>query len=551
MIPLSGSPARLAALALPCALAALVASVAACGGSDSPNTSVPDSITQVMKKPMYQGSTWALRVVDLTSGNVIYDMNSNAQLYIGSVRKLFSQGALLDQYGAQHQFQTPVYRTGTVDATGTLNGNLVLVASGDLSMGGRTNADGTLAWTNFDHNEADNLGNAQITAPDPLAGYDAIAAQVAAAGIRKINGEVVIDDRLFQPFDFRGEFDVRPIFVNDDVVDVIINQGSAGSATPVDYRPKSSAFTMQSTLTTTAAGTDDSIKLAPEAPTCIGAPNCTGALSGTIPADFVPPIVPSFPLIQTFRITQPSNYARTVLIEALVRAGVTVTASTVENNPVQLLPAQNAYSADARVAQLTSQPWSEYAKWILKVSYNIGADTSLMLFGLANNGSTTLDAALAAENATLSNAYKVPMDQTHFIDGSGGGDTTATAIAVIAMLRAMNGRPTFPTYVDSLPFLGVDGSLASTTGFESDPTLAGAKGKVYAKTGTYVTGTETNGVVTTTLKGQALGGYVDTKSGRRLAFALVVNNVPISGLPDVIKVFNDQGTIAANIWKLQ
>jgi D-alanyl-D-alanine carboxypeptidase/D-alanyl-D-alanine-endopeptidase (penicillin-binding protein 4) len=480
-------------------------------------------------------------------------MNSNAQVYVASVRKLFSLGAALDQYGASHQFQTPVYRLGTVDASGTLNGNLVLVASGDLSMGGRTNPDGTLAWTNFDHNEANSLGNAQITAPDPLAGYDSLAAQVAASGIKKINGEVVIDDRLFDPFDFRGEFDLRPIFVNDDVVDTIIGQGSAGAASPVDYRPKSSAFTVQSTLMTGAAGTPATIKVTPADPTCFGTLPCGGVLSGSIPADYVPPIVPSFPVIRTFRITQPSNYARSVLIDALARAGVMVTAPAVESNPVQLLPAKNAYAADTRVAQLTSQPYGEYSKWILKVSYNIGADTSLMLFGVANNGSTTLNAALAAENAKLSAApFNVPMSQTHFIDGSGGGETTATPLAVIAMLRAMNGRPVFPAYVDSLPFLGVDGSLASTTAFESDPTLAGAKGKVYAKTGTYASGTElANGQIQTTLKGQALAGYIDAKSGRRLAFALMVNNVPIADVPDILNVFNDQGTIAANIWKLQ
>src|SRR5579862_8324388 len=96
MNPLSGSPARVAALVFRCALScAFVVSVAGCGGSDSNNTSVPDAITQIMNKPMYQGSTWALRVVDLNSGELINDMNSNAQVYVASVRKLFSLGAAL------------------------------------------------------------------------------------------------------------------------------------------------------------------------------------------------------------------------------------------------------------------------------------------------------------------------------------------------------------------------------------------------------------------------------------------------------------------------
>lgn len=144
-----------------------------------------------------------------------------------------------------------------------------------------------------------------------------LAAQVAASGIRKINGDVVIDDRLFDPFNFRDEFNVRPIFVNDDVIDTIIGQGSAGSATPVDYRPKSSAFTVQSSLKTGAAGTDAEIKFVLEEPACFGTLPCIGSLSGSIPADFVPPIVPSFPVIRTFRITQPQNYGRTVFVEAM------------------------------------------------------------------------------------------------------------------------------------------------------------------------------------------------------------------------------------------
>ena len=186
---------------------------------------------------MYRKSTWGLRVLT-SDGKVLIDYNPQPQFFIGSVRKVFSVGQLLNVVGPDHTYDTPVYRTGTVDSAGVLHGNLVVVASGDLTMGGRTNSDGTIALTQFDHNEADSLGNAVLTAPDPLAGYAELARQVAAAGIKKIDGDVVIDDRLFQAFDFRGQFNVTPIFVNDDVVDLTINPGaSAGSAASVTWRP--------------------------------------------------------------------------------------------------------------------------------------------------------------------------------------------------------------------------------------------------------------------------------------------------------------------------
>ncbi|MFM0171726.1 D-alanyl-D-alanine carboxypeptidase/D-alanyl-D-alanine-endopeptidase [Paraburkholderia sediminicola] len=521
-----------------------------CGDSLNSNPTVPDSIMQVMQKPIYQNATWSMQVVDLDSGHVIYDMNSSAQMLIGSVRKLFSVGSALNQLGAQHQFVTPVYRQGTVNASGTLNGNLILLASGDLTMGGRANPDGTIAITNFDHNEANSLGNAILATPDPLAGFNSLAAQVAAAGIKTINGDVVIDDRLFEPFNFRGEFNVRPIFVNDDVVDVTLNQSGEGSPVPFDWRPKTAAFSVQSTLATGSAASKLDIELAPELPLCIGSPGCVGNVTGSVPAGFVPPLTNAYPLIRTFRVTEPSNYARTVFIEALARAGVTVTAAPVAANPVQLLPAQGSYSSATQVAQLTSQPYEQYVRYIMKVSYNIGADTSLMLFGLANNNATTLTGALAAEQSELSTTFKIPSSQYHFIDGSGGGDSTASGTAVIAMLRGMSTTLVFSPYFDALPVLGVDGSLATITAFESDATLAGAKGQVHAKTGTYVT-ENPSAPSLPFLRGQSLAGYIDAKSGHRIVFVLTVNNVPISGIIDVLSVFQDEGTISAMLWKLQ
>ena len=74
------------------------------------------------------------------------------------------------------------------------------MAKGDLTMGGRDNGDDTIAVTDFDHNDANNLGSAILTKPDPLAGLDKLAARVAAYGIRKVSGDVIIDDRLFKQF---------------------------------------------------------------------------------------------------------------------------------------------------------------------------------------------------------------------------------------------------------------------------------------------------------------------------------------------------------------
>ncbi len=81
--------------------------------------------------------------------------------------------------------------------------------------------------------------------------------------------------------------------------------------------------------------------------------------------------------------------------------------------------------------------------------------------------------------------------------------------------------------------------------FEDDPTLAGAAGNVRAVTGTYPVVGE-SGIV---IKGQAFGGYIDARSGRRLAYHLVVNDVPITSINDLLAIFQDEGTISAILWR--
>jgi D-alanyl-D-alanine carboxypeptidase len=153
--------------------------------------------------------------------------------------------------------------------------------------------------------------------------------------------------------------------------------------------------------------------------------------------------------------------------------------------------------------------------------------------------------ALKVERKNLATNYGISLDEIHFVDGSGGGPTTATNRSVTKMLIDLKGKSSFPSFFNDLPKLGVDGSLGFVTDYKSDPTLAGATGKVTAKTGTYVEGNEA-GLL---LKGQAFGGYISTKAGKRLVYELVVNNVVITSLDDLLKAFQDEGRISAMLWR--
>lgn len=505
---------------------------------------ISSAIQAILNKPIYKNAQWGLQVKDITSNKIVMDLDSSHPFFIGSVREIFTVGELLEAVGSDHRSVTTVHRDGKI-VNGELDGNLVLVASGDLTMGGRTLPDGHIAITNYDHNEADSFGNAVLTQTDPLAGYKLLAKQVKQSGINKISGDVIIDDRLFDPFLFRNELWINSIFVNDDVVDVIINPGKINDKAVVTWQPHSAAFNVINNLMTVKPNKKYTLELNPPIPGCIGKPDCFGEINNALPVNFIPPLTNSFPLVQIFRIANPANYARTVFIEALREAGVNVDSiELVKQNPYDLLKSKEDYTNKNEVAFLKSLPYSEQAKFILKVSYDIGADTSLVLLGLTK-GVHNMQDSLHVEKESLQIKYGIPASQFNFIDGSGGGDTTATNTAIIKWLEIMTKSKSNKSFFDALPILAVDGSLNFVKDFQTNSSLKGAAGKVFAKTGTYLTNVRGNLLV----KGRALGGYIHTKHGHILVFELVVNNVPIHSMNDLFGIAQDQGEMSAILWR--
>jgi D-alanyl-D-alanine carboxypeptidase len=211
-----------------------------------------------MHQPRYAHTNWSLLVTDVRTGETLYELDPDRPAYTGSVRKLFSVGLALTQLGADHRFETPVYQHGTVDPDGVLQGNLVLVGGGDLTLGGRRNADGSIALTDFDHNDANNLGTAILTPQDPLAGLDDLARQVGASGITSVSGDVVVDDRLFDSYRVPNNYLlVTPTMVNENMVDVTVRPTEPGQPAAVDYRPKTNAFGVAATVNTGQVGIRD------------------------------------------------------------------------------------------------------------------------------------------------------------------------------------------------------------------------------------------------------------------------------------------------------
>ena len=522
--------ARLGGGGMAAALAVRVGATAVAQGATpvagAAGAPLPAEITAIIEAPKYALARWGIHVADRQSGEVVYDLRGGERFLAASTTKLFPGAAALAAYGADYRFETPVYRTGAAGADGTLEGDLILVASGDPTMGGRTTADGQIAFTPFDHIYANVFPTlATLTPEDPLAGLDDLARQVAAAGIRRVAGDVIIDARLF-PSMAKDDYILTPIWINDNLIDLSLTPGTVGDPAAVTWRPQTAAYQVQADVRTVDASEALELTVTSPSPGVI-------AVAGQLPVT-----VPH--ALQNFQVMDPPAFARTLLIEALGRAGVTVTATATGPNPDGKLPLTGSYAEADRVAQLTSPPFAENIKHILKVSMNQHADLLIFLLAL-KHGEQTFDAGLAQIPPFLRSLGLDP-DAVSLSDGRGNEYTDLFSPRTVSqLLQAMATQPDFPAYFDALPILGVDGSETDTVA----PTSP-VRGKAFAKSGTTVAGDVMNQRPLVMVR--ALAGYLTATSGRELIFAIYVSDVPLADVLDVLTVVKEQGSIAEVIF---
>jgi D-alanyl-D-alanine carboxypeptidase/D-alanyl-D-alanine-endopeptidase (penicillin-binding protein 4) len=465
-------------------------------------------IEAVTNGPDYKQGRWGLLVVDAETGQTLYERDADRLFTPASVTKLYSCAAALAAFGADHRFETPVYRRGEVK-DGRLDGDLILVAKGDLTLGGRTTADNRMAFKDHDHIYANfPSGNeSEITDTDPLAGITALAKQVKEAGIRRIDGDVLIDDRLFVRAHGSGSGPdlLTPIVVNDNVIDVLITPADKeGDPAVVKMRPQTSLVQMDAQVNTGPEKGQQWFRIE-----SAGLNRFT--VRGQVRAK-------SQPLVRIYSVDDPAAFARALFIEALRREGIAVSASPL-SPPEGELPEKDGYGKLTRVAVYQSPPFGELIKVTLKVSHNLYAST-LPLLVAAKNGKRTLADGLRLQRKALAD-LGVPVETISFGGGAGGASAdNVTPRATVALVRAMRKRSDWAAYRDALPSLGVDGTLVDVV-----PSGSPAKGKVMAKTGTLVYEDVMNGRAL--LRSKAMAGVMTTAGGRELAFAMFVNDVPL------------------------
>jgi D-alanyl-D-alanine carboxypeptidase/D-alanyl-D-alanine-endopeptidase (penicillin-binding protein 4) len=148
---------------------AVVLGVLALGAAPASGQGLPSQLDAIIRP---SGARAAAYVLDATSGTQLFAANAESRKAPASVEKVYTTSTALRRYGADGTLDTTVLSDGSI-AGGVLSGNLVLKGGGDPTFGSR--AFSQRAYGND-------------------ASVETLAAQVRAAGVQRVQGNVLGDE---------------------------------------------------------------------------------------------------------------------------------------------------------------------------------------------------------------------------------------------------------------------------------------------------------------------------------------------------------------------
>jgi len=429
-----------------------------------------------------------MRVVRLSDGHVLYARNSERLFVPASNMKLFTTALALSKLGAEYRLSTQIGASAPMDAEGALPGDLELIGGGDPSLSGRE-------YPYRSH-----------TAPAALYSFraiDELADQLAAHGLKRIDGNIVGDDSRYvwepQPGPWSSDSATREygapvsaLIVNDNTFALTLRPAArVGDSARITLTPPFENFAIDNHVVTTERG-ERKIEL------YRSASGHELHLWGTIPKS-------DAGYMQELAIGDPALYAAEVLRDALLRRGISIRGDAVARHWFPDETTSGPPKLEVVLAEHRSPPLFDLLQVVDKVSQNLHAEMFLREVAVASGRPGSREAGLAAMGEFLTGAG-ISRDEYQFTDGSGlSRATLVSPTAITQLLAYMNESPHSEEWRNLLPIGGEDGTLGSR--FTGRPEARA----IHAKTGTldHV---------------KAMSGYADTTANGRIAFSLLVNN---------------------------
>src|SRR5579872_4702841 len=185
---------------------------------------------------------WGVKVTSLDTGKILFERNSHKLMKPASNAKMYTSALALDRLGEDYRIKTSFYANARPDADGAIKGPLIVYGRGDPSFSAR--------FCDGDYDAA--------LAP----AIDALL----AAGVKRIDGDLVGDESYFSGPPFGNEWtwddlqeyygaQVSALTYQDNVVDLQFKPGAAiGNPCEILTKPETSYLTFSNRTTTTVAG---------------------------------------------------------------------------------------------------------------------------------------------------------------------------------------------------------------------------------------------------------------------------------------------------------
>jgi D-alanyl-D-alanine carboxypeptidase/D-alanyl-D-alanine-endopeptidase (penicillin-binding protein 4) len=419
-----------------------------------------------------------LQIVNLKSGEILFESNSDRLFVPASNSKLFTTALGLTRLGPDHRFHTTVVAGGEPNPDGRIAGALTLVGDGDPNLSGRE-----LPY--------------RVDSPpgDGLQAIEDLASQVVARGVLRIDGDIVGDDSAY-------------------VWDPYPDGWGLGDAL-WEYGAPVSALTINDSAFTLRVLPGDPARIAIEPPLEFYQidnqvrPGATRKIRvEREPGSRQLRIWGTLPLKgpgqgENLAIHDPALYAAVALRDALARRGVAIRGEAIARHA---LPGQSLEpSTGFELARRDSAPLLDDLRVTAKVSQNLHAELLLRAVARARRGAGSVEAGIEEMRMFLKEIGVTP-DEYLPTDGSGlSRKNLVTPGAVVKLLQFMYRSPHREDWLSLLPIGGEDGTLKLRLRNTS------AAGRIHAKTGslTHVS---------------SLSGYAERRDGTMLAFSFLSNN---------------------------
>ncbi len=514
-------------------------------------TALGAQIAALLSDPAVARAHWGIAVTAM-DGTPLWGLEEGKMFRPASNAKLFTTAAAMAMLGPDRTFTTSVVGEGKLQH-GTLHGDLILRGGGDANFAGGYVLPYVVKSQRPAGAKAAELGD-----------FDALAAQVVAAGVREIDGDIVGDDTRFENTPYPQGWAEE---------DMLWGYGAPVSALAVH----DNQLLLKITPAPAGKQAKDTITLEPAVPFyTVNATRYNGRVAAVYNDDFGgnqvlearEPNEHDFHVegdvaakygaySDELAIDRPAEFAAAALKQALQKVGVVVKGSVRAQHygagqlasfltKAHELPAfaqfykmqqqgtlakgtgsevfTPAYRPTCQaqrtmapgevdleehaLAQKVSAPLTEDLVLTLKESQNLHAEMMLRNLGVETDcmSGSLLSTALAWERAYLTIQAGLDGGDFEFYDGSGLSTKDLVAPrAIVQLLAYASTQPWFALWKAALPVGGVDGSLSGR--FKDVP----LKGHVFAKTGTLG-------------ESRALSGYVDAASGRTVIFSILVDN---------------------------